>query len=128
VQAEGDYPICTNTVGRNIRYCGDNAFNSDEMSFVFPWPQPCTMSNVMNNDLVRSDFVYDQVVAGRKSSELGIACCCTQMRLLGDQRCCLFDTCDELGRCPRLVFRNVCKNLVKVGERTAFEPQLHALR
>jgi hypothetical protein len=50
------------------------------------------------------------------------------MRLLGDPRCRLLDPRDELGRSPRLVFRNVCKNLVKVGERTAFEPEFHALR
>jgi hypothetical protein len=50
------------------------------------------------------------------------------MRLLGDPRCRLLDPRDELGRSPRLVFRNVCKNLVKIGERTAFEPEFHALR
>jgi hypothetical protein len=82
----------------------------------------------LNNDLVRSDFVHDQVAADRKPSEFGIACRYPQMRLLGDQPCHLFDTCDELGCCARVVFRNVCKNIVKVGERTAFEPELHALR
>ena len=86
------------------------------------------MSNVVNDDLVRSDFVYYQVVAVRKSSKFGIARCRPQMRLLGDQRCRLFDPCDELGRSPAVVFRNVSKKFVKVGKRTAFVPEFHALR
>jgi hypothetical protein len=71
------------------------------------------MSNVVNNDLVRSDLVYDQVAADWKSPEFWIARCRAEIGLLGDQRRCLFDPRDELGRCAWLVFRNVCKNLFK---------------
>jgi hypothetical protein len=38
------------------------------------------------------------------------------------------DPRDELAGCAWVAFRNVCKNIVKVGERTAFEAELHTLR
>ncbi len=82
----------------------------------------------MNNDLALFDFVYDQVVANRKSSEFGIARCCAKMRSFSDLRRRLFDTCNELSRCLTTVFGNVCENLVKIGQRTAFESEFHALR
>jgi len=104
------------------------AGTDEEASFAFPRPQPRAMSNVMNNDLVQFDFVYDQVVADRKSPEFGMPRRRAQIRLLGDLSCCLFDTRDELGRCPAVVFRNVRENFFKIGERTAFVPKFHALR
>ena len=61
------------------------------------------MSHVVSDDFVRSDFVHDQMVANRKSSEFGIARDHAQMRLLGDLSCRLFDACNELGRCPAVV-------------------------
>jgi hypothetical protein len=77
------------------------------------------MSNVVNDDLVRSDLVYDQVAADWKSSEFWIARCRAEIWLLGDQRRCLFDPRDKLGRCAWIVFRNVCK----ISSRSASAPR-----
>ena len=85
------------------------------------------MSHVVSDDLVRSDFVHDQIVANRKSSEFGIARDHAQMRLLGDLGCACSMRATSWAAALRLS-SNVFKNFAKIGQRTAFETELHALR
>jgi hypothetical protein len=85
------------------------------------------MSNVVNDDLVRSDFVYDQVIADRKSSEFGIACCCSKYGCSAISAVTCSIRATGWAAALRLSFA-MYANLFEVGERTAFEPELHALR
>src|SRR4051794_11822598 len=97
-------------------------------SLVFPRPPPRAVTDVMNDDLIRSDFVHDQIIADRKSPKSWIVRCLAQVWLLGNPRRSLFDASDEARCGVPIVFRNVSKNRIKIGERTAFVPELHALR
>jgi hypothetical protein len=82
----------------------------------------------VNDDLIRFDFVHDQIIADWKSPKSWIARCLAQVWLLGNPRSSLFDASDEARSGVPIVFRNVSKNSVKIGERTAFVPKLHAPR
>src|SRR5262245_36702535 len=93
-----------------------------------PRPPTGTMSDVVDDQLIRPDLIHNQVVPNWKSPEPGVACCRAQVPRFCNQRCCLFDASDKACRRLSVVLRNVSKNLFKVRKSAAFIAKLHALR
>src|SRR5215510_4962382 len=97
-------------------------------SFSFPWPPSCAMADVVNDHLVLSNLIYDQIVANWQSPEARFAGCLAQVGRLGNSRCRLFDPCGKARCCLPAVGGDVGKDFVEIGERAAFKAKFHTLR
>jgi hypothetical protein len=86
------------------------------------------MADVVSDYFISSDLIHEQVVPDRKLPESRFASRGAQIRRFGNQRCGLFDAGDKACRGRSVVFRNVCKNLIEIGESATFIPELYALR
>src|SRR5258708_38887022 len=99
-------------------------------AWLVPLPRtpPRAVTDVMNDHFVVADLIHDQVVADRKSSESGFACCLSDVGRGGNSCSNVFNASDESRRRFPIVCRYVCKNLIEIDERTTLISQLHAFR
>jgi len=86
------------------------------------------MSDVVNDHFILSNLINDQIVANRKSSESDPACCLPYVRRSRDPSSRAFNPSDKTTCRHRIVRSYVRKNLIEIGERSAFISELHALR
>src|SRR4051812_20833741 len=82
----------------------------------------------MNDDLRRSNLVNDQIVANRKSAELGVACRLANIGSMADPHGSIFDASDKPSGRPAIVCGYVLKYFFEIREGSAFIADLHALR
>ena len=86
------------------------------------------MSDIMNDDFVLSDLIHDQIIADGKAPEVRFACRLANVRRRRDSRRNLFDTSNKARGGWGIVLCYVGENLIEIGKRSAFKPELHALR
>jgi hypothetical protein len=86
------------------------------------------MADVVNDHLVLSYLIYDQIVANWQSPETRFSGCLAKV---GGLRNSLYRLLDPGRKTPCRVSAirgYVRKNFLEIGERAAFKPQFHALR
>jgi len=80
------------------------------------------MPDVVNDDFVLTDLIHDQVIADGKAPELRFACCLAHEWRLGNLRCNFFYADNQACSRCRIIFRDICENLIEIGKRAAFIP------
>lgn len=99
-----------------------------EVLSLFPPAAARTVPNVVNNHVVRSDLIHDQVVADRNSPETRITRCLPYSGIGCDLPRGTFDAGHEARSSLAIVGSYVCKNLSKIGKRATLISQPHAPR
>lgn len=86
------------------------------------------MPDIVDNDFVTLDLIYDQIIADRETPKPRFTRCLSHERRLGNSRRNFLDTSDETRSRMPIVLGYICENLIEIGKCTALVSELHALR